>query len=359
MRKAFAWLGWLVAIAWVGVAPASAKLLSCASIEELCIKAEVILEGEHLGDNRIRIIQVYKGADRLGDHPAEICVEEVGKHSKRCEGPMGRAPNEEVVEITTARVVLFLTGELRPYGWHESGSAGLFWYDEETCYGYEQFSSFSGYNLQPGNHALRLGMTDLKYLSRTPIHINVMRRKIELGLAHLLYWEQLLATKDPRKKARGLSEYLLRRTAPAGYTGGLEGEVCEEIVKLKEDAVPVLVKVLKNAQPDDLLGGIIYLLRDLYPFSQSAIHDLRQMLKSKRRHVAIAAAEALVAVWDREAFDAIAALVPERVEPGKSDEAKRLLKALFELDIRRAMPYVDRLAGDAEVREFRKSLIPR
>ncbi|MGE5607814.1 MAG: hypothetical protein ACM359_01040 [Bacillota bacterium] len=360
MDKTSAWVCWTLAIVGFGVAPASAELLSCASIEELCIKAEVILEGEHLGDGRVRVIQVYKGADRLGDHPAEIWVEEVGRHSKRCGELLGARANAEVPQITASRVVVFLTSELRPYGWHESGSAGLFWYDEETCYGYEQFDSPGGYSLIPGNYWLQFGNADLKHSSRIPIHINVMRRRIELGLAHWLYWKQLLATKDPGKKARGLSEYLLCRTTPAGYTGGLEGEVCEELVKLKEDAFPVLVKVLKNMQPDDSLGSIPYLLRALYPFSpQSAIHDLRRMLKSKRRHIAVNAAEALVAVWDRESFEAIAALLPERVEPGKSDETKRLLRALYNLDIRRAMPFIDRLAGDPAVREFRQSIVPR
>ena len=57
-----------------------ADLLPTPGVDELCARAELVIEGEHLGNDRVKIARVYKSSDRLEGNAAEIVVQHVDKH---------------------------------------------------------------------------------------------------------------------------------------------------------------------------------------------------------------------------------------------------------------------------------------
>lgn len=380
---------WLVrcaaALTLAGGAALRARPLPRPGVDELCVRAELIIEGEHLGNDRVKIVRVYKTSDRLDGNAAEIVVQHVDKYVRVLTRP-------RAATIQTNKLVLFLTYQPETRTWRslyttdqegQWGSAGLFWFDDQTCYGYTQPSTFQGYALAPGNDGRPKRF-------RVPKDIHDMRARIQLGMENLRRWQAVLAVKDPAQQARQMARYLLPRTAPKGYKSAFRVELRHRLAELGRHAVPVLIDVVKNAKPDERLNDAVLILYDIGVAARPAVPLLCELLESPRNtsryyvlsalrtagdpaaipyvrpmlevadtQVAANAAKTLAAFGDHESFDAIAAVLPLKFNRDDLVHARDLLHALHTLDPKRARPLIERVASDPAFANRRDFLVPR
>jgi hypothetical protein len=346
------------------------------SIQQLCLKAEMIVDGAHLGDGKVRVDKVFFAVPQLAPVGASIDVPSIPKHTK-----VLAWSNDP--PIATERVVLFLhrnpKGTLEPIHLHGEGSQGLFWYDEKACYGYTQI-------MNPGPYRL-------SRMSRDVSDMADMAEAVEVGLTVRKEWERVQAINDNGAKARAMAAYLLPHTAPDGYEQWAL-DLRAEMRQLGPAAVPALIDVLDSALPEENLNTTVLTLLDigsmkggaaairpavpalckrlqrpgptspyyiLSPLTAAgdprAIPHVRPFLQDKSDQVRGQAARALAAMNDQESFDAIAAALLRASEDpkGRTGETLQLAKALFQLDPARARPLIEeseRVEGNAGLHHF-------
>jgi hypothetical protein len=347
------------------------------SIQQLCLKADLIARGTHLGNGKVHLDQVFYGApDPLkGRHSIE--VPSIPNHSKVL--AWSHDP-----PIATERVILFLrhnkNGTLEPIDLFQHGSQGLFWYDydERACYGYEQL-------MNPGPYLLSRKSRDIADPA-------AMWKAIDLGLALRKKWEAVQSIQDKRAKADAIAAYLLPHTAPPGYEMGTL-ELRQELAQLGPAAVGALVGVLKAALPDENLNTTVLALYDIggarngaadisaavpalrkllqrsgptasyyvlcaltAAADPRAIPQVRPFLQDKSSQMRGQAARALAAMKDAESFAAIAGLLQDSHDPNeRTASTLELAKALFQLDPARARPLIEqaeRREGNAGLHSF-------
>lgn len=389
MRRAICLFCWVAALALTGTTAVRADMLPEPDVDRMCIEVDLIIEGEHLGNNRVKILRVYKPSGLIHKKATHIDVADLQKHV-RVPGQLRQFQWLDATEIRTNKLVLFLTFRSKTKTWHSHyatdqegqwGSAGLYWYDQQTCYGYQQIMNPGPYVLMPGSQTPRR--------SRVPESIQAMRAEIGSGLANLRRWQAVLAVKDPAEKARQMARFLLPHTAPPGYRGALRNELREELAKLGGHAVAALIEVINRARPDESLNDTVLILFDIerparpavpalckllqspgetsryYVLSAvrtagdpAAIPHVRPLLKVKDDQVAVAAAKALGALGDRESFDAIAALLPEKYTSNQLARTRDLLHALHSLHPGRAKPFIQRAVDDPAFEGMRSLLTP-
>jgi hypothetical protein len=347
--------------AFCNTSVAYGALMPRASIQQLCFKAELIVAGMHLGEGKVRVDEVFHSSSANAEAPGSISVPSIPRHLKTL-AYSGGPP------IATERVILFLCrnkeGTLEPIHLIKEGSQGLFWIEEDNCYGYDQLEN-------PGPYRLSRN-------SRGVSNLNAMRKAIEIGLALRKRWESVQAIDDRQERARLMAAYLLPHTAPDGYEDQTL-DLRQELRRLGLDAVPVLIDVVDKAQPNDDLNTTVLTLYDigcvtdgaiairpavpalckllqrpgpthryyiLAPLQAAgdpqAIPTVRPFLEDKSPQVRGQAARALAAMKDRESFDVIAALLHASTDPNERTGATlELAKALFELDPARARPLIE------------------
>lgn len=240
----------------LSIAAADADLLPSPNINELCRHADLIVEGERLegpGD-RVRIVQVFKSPSGRKILEQPIAVRGIGRMDR--DVAFTRNPKR----IETQRAVLFLRRGEDDQAWEaifatEQGSPGVFWYDDEACYGYEQI-------MNPGPYCLVVGRADAKRWD-VPADRDELVKRIKTGLRVDRQWEAILALEDPKERAAGLARYLLPHTAPEGYADDFRPELRERLGDLGADAVPALVDVLEKAGPEDNLNATVLILYDI------------------------------------------------------------------------------------------------
>jgi hypothetical protein len=198
--------GFLLLVLLAAACPARADSFPWDSVDKMCDEAEVIVEGEWLGKNLVRIDKVLKAPESFKKDTKEIEVGYLDKHDRNVDR-LGRL--KEGQPIKTKQLVLFLEKD-RQGSWRSRhtidvdgtcGSCGLFWFDDDACYGYAQFDN-------PGPYVLFKGG------GRVPKNIAALRAEIAAGLENSRRWRAVLAVKNPQEKAKALAAYLLPRTSP-------------------------------------------------------------------------------------------------------------------------------------------------
>jgi len=297
------------------------------SIDDMCDRADLIVEGTDLGKNKIRINKVLKESPFLPKDSRIVEVMELERHNRK----LWSGIPDNTSEIATRKFVLFLVYQKETGKWkslsnaEESGkwgSCGLFWFDRSTCYGYAQMSNPGPYELVTAEYAE----------GRIPETIEDLRIAIRTGLANSREWRRSLAIVDPVEKARALARYLLKSTSPKGDKGTYQHRVRKPLAALGRSAVPVLIDVLRNRPRGEKLDGVVLVLYDIGPPAAEAVPELRSLLTEPERAFTGYVLSALGSTGDPRA-------VPDLEKYLQSDDerlAKDAKKALARLRERRS-----------------------
>jgi hypothetical protein len=315
-------------------------------VSELCLDAEAIVEeGKDAPAIRARGVMLFLAHDRVTKHwrPLATIFDEEGR----------------------------------------GGSPGVFWFDERTCHGYMQA-------VNPGPYVLAEGGGE--YTPRIPATVADLRKRIVEGLESARRWRALLAEEDLAKRAAGLAPYLLLRTSPErdrDTAWHYRFRALDPLVALPQHAVPPLVGLLEGARPGDDLSEAVRALMFIGKAAGPAVPELLALLEKPeaapltyvlsalaatrdprafpvlRTHLAHAdrevveiAARGLGKGGDRESYEAIERLVPEKpVTDEDAVFAYELLLALSDLDPARARPLVARLAKMDSMADLAGSLL--
>lgn len=353
-----------------------ADLTPSYSIQRMCFEADLIVAGKHVGDGEVEVEHIFHATVPNNQVLKKIEVPSIPDCSKVVDRAFRR--DEPNGPIRTDRVVLFLKdvgrGKFEPFNMYPPGARGLFWLEDEKCYGFRQY-------FIPGPFVLSVSTPDPspEGIPRDP---EMMWERIEIGLAQRARWESIKATEDPAERARLMAEYLAPDTKPEGYvTGTLNFRT--EISAIGPEAFPAMAEVLERTMATGVsdttllvlcdigynrpgtLGPAVPILCDLLadpgptsPYyilcaltaaaDAGAIPHVRPMLEHENGQVRTQAAEALAAMDDQESFDAIAALIealPELNEKTRqiANSKVDLCSALFKLDPDRARPVITQL----------------
>lgn len=370
-----------VCLLWTA-APVQGRILPCRTVQEMCVTADMIVAGTHIGDGKVRIDRVFYPLPAMTEAPETVQVPSIPEHSRIIGSAFVKG--EDVARVTTDRLVLFLReaedGTFAPIDMIGKGSQGLIWCEDEACYGYEPVMGGTYYLVRSKRSA---------HPGRVPRSRDALYEHILLGIEFRSRWEVIETIKDPDARARRMAAYLLPRTAPRGYEQSLD--LRKAIRKIGPPAVPALVEVLEKAEPEDDLHMAVLTLYDtgcthpealrpavpalckllanpgpnspyyiLSPLKAAgdprAIPHVRPMLKHAGKQVRGQAARALAAMKDLGSFDAIAALIEE--PPSARDRlgyTLELVRSLFELDPVRARPIIERIEsaqGNAGLHHF-------
>lgn len=359
---------------------ARAGLLPGFTVDAMCDQSEMIVEGKYLGDNKVKILRIYKKSEHFKKNPKELEIDYFDKHSRLIYNGFMR----KGTILKTNNVVLFLTYNEKINKWDSlytidkqdgCGSCGLFWYDNIACYGYIQIKN-------PGPYVL-VSSKEIKG-HRIPKNIKVLRSEIINGLINSRRWRSSLALENPSEKAKALAKYLLSSTSPKYDKGTYHYLVRDHLPQLKEHAVSVLIETLRKSQPKDDLNQIVLILYDIgydakpaVPFlckllncprqvytgyvlsaiktanDPIAIKDVRPFLKHKDFEIAATAAETLGALNDKESFESIVSLIPNILKKEEQDKILKLLDALYLLDKKRAKPIIKKISNDSALSDIK------
>jgi hypothetical protein len=270
----------LLAVAFPG--NAQAALFPRYTVDAMCDKAEVIIEGLWVGGNDVRIVKVHKGSMLLEQESKSVEVSRLNQHSRT----VGDGLFIDEKPLETKKLVLFLVRETKTNQWESiatidrggrCGSCGLFWFDDSTCYGYAQ-------TINPGPYVLIAGE---RVKNAMPIWIAQtvpdLRKEIEIGLDNSRKWQLSLAIEDPAQSAASLARYLLKSSSPKGDKGTYRNRVREPLAALGKDAVPALIHILQTAPADERLDTTVLTLFDIGPPSAQALPELRALLEQPDR----------------------------------------------------------------------------
>lgn len=274
------------AITWAGTLP-------CYTIDAMCNKADLIIEGTCLGGNKVKIDKVLKASVLLDEKAEAVEVSHLTEHGKTFwTGSVNKGET-----LYARKLVLFLVRDKKLSQWESIatvekngiwGSCGLFWYDDSSCYGYIQA-------LNPGPYVLVSAKVSEGLIPKT---FADMKRDIATGLANSCEWQRSLGMKDPSKKAKALARYLLKSTSPQGDKEFYLHAVREPMAALGRDAVPALIHVLRTAPKGEKLDHTVLILYDIGVPSAQALPELRELLAQPERVYAGYVLSALGAAGD-------------------------------------------------------------
>lgn len=188
------------------------------TVQKMCFTAELIVAGTDVGNGKVRVDHLFYAASPTTKIGHTIDIPSIPKHSKIINGIFSR--NQDDPPIATKQLILFLImgkdKKLVPIDLYGSGSQGLFWYDNESCYGYSQ-------RFNPGPYILKRSRPSTSR-GRIPHGKDAMWEQIKIGLEQRSLWEAAKAIKDPAKRASQMTKYLLPHTAPNGYASAVNYE---------------------------------------------------------------------------------------------------------------------------------------
>lgn len=252
------------------------------TVDAMCDEAEVILEGVWLGDNRVKIDRVHKPSPLLKEESGAVEVSQLNEHSRT----VGDGFDLAKTPLETKKLVLFLVREKKTGKWEsiatinregQCGSCGLFWFDDATCYGYQQVMNPGPYVLMTAKHSENFDP------NRIPKTIQALRKEIEIGLANSREWRRSLAIEDPTQRAQSLARYLLKSSTPKGDKGTYREAVRKPLAALGKDAVPVLIQILRTAPDGERLDTTVLCLYDIGPPAAQALPELHALLTQPDR----------------------------------------------------------------------------
>ncbi|MCZ6571694.1 MAG: hypothetical protein ACE10D_07970 [Planctomycetota bacterium] len=360
MRSASTLLGALVFVA----ATAQADRYPRWSVDTMCGRAELILEGRRTTVDDVRIKHIHKASPRLKKGARAIEIAELSRHD-RALWHLTLRPEEAPV-LPARDVILFLEYDEQRKEWRSlstivggprgtGGSSGVVWTVGSDCYAYDQPTNPGPYVLQPPGKAHGI-----------PATLEGLRTEIRTGVRNAGLWRAALATEDPAQRARALARFLLNRTSPVTKPSTYRHHVREPMGKLGRHAVPELVRLLATARPEDDLSAAVLVLYDIGPDAGAAVPELCKILGSQRRAEsyaisalraigdrsavpklrevlrgdnfsrAVDAAQALAALEDRQSLNTMLALLPKQLDPESTSPVLRLLEAVQALDAARS-----------------------
>lgn len=251
------------------------------SVDMLCDKAELIVEGTYQGNNNVRVEAVLKASPRWEPQEQVIEVAQLDEHSRELFSGFQNTGKQ----ITTDRLVLFLEFDERHEQWRSIatigednlvGSCGLFWVEGGHCFGYSQL-------MNPGPFAL---VDQDGPFSRVPESYDALLQQVEVGLANSTEWQRSLAIEDRTERAEALARYLLQSTAPEGDQGSYMFAVRRPLAQLGIVAVPAVLSALDASEDDDRLNTLALVIYDIGPPAIEAVPKLRELLHEADRQVA-------------------------------------------------------------------------
>lgn len=270
----------MVAVAFPAIAQAA--VFPHDTVDAMCDEAEVILEGVWQGENSVRIDKFHKTSLLLNKESGAVEVSQLNEQSRT----IGDGHHLAEEALKTKKLVLFLVREKKSGRWEpiasittegRRGSCGLFWFDDATCYGYQQMINPGPFVLVPAKH------TENFDLNRIPKTIHELRKEIEIGLANSREWRRSLAIEDPTQQAQSLARYLLKSSSPKGDKGTYREVVRKHLAALGKDAVPVLIQVLRTAPAAERLDTTVLSLYDIGQPAAEAIPELHALLTQPNR----------------------------------------------------------------------------
>jgi hypothetical protein len=367
--------------------PTWAAILPSMSVYGMCDRADLIVEGEWLGENRVRVERVHKGAELIRGETDVVEVSRLDDHDREMRGWLGgeRGP------LGTTRLVAFLAEGEQAETWSaiytvprsgRCGSCGVIWYDDARCYSYMQVVNPGPYVLVAAEPAWRCP------------NIEALRSEIAEGLEYARSWHEALETEDPAEKARVLATYLLPRTSPIGASEYYyEHAARDALVEMKGDAVDALAEVLRTAEKDDNLNLAVntlywnrseareaapllcellnhpeqvftfYVLRALETAGEpDVIERVRPYLEPASMEgpdleVAVQAAATLCALGDQDSFQDIVALLRAILRGGKHlYYVSDTVRAMQRLDAERTALIIRTLINDPRLEGYRSLL---
>ncbi len=249
--------------------PVKASMLPWFRIQRLCFDVNLIVAGRHIGNGKVEIEQVFfaePNTVKLKDVIEVPCIPELDKIPGE---PFLRDAN--TLPILTNRLVMFLKKNekenLEPIYGSGKGSAGVFWYDDKDCYGYEQMSN-------PGPYVL---VQSVGNRWRIPKDKQDLWQQIVDGLELRKGWEEIKSIQDPYKRAEKMCMYLLPQTAPKIFDRE-SINLRTAIVPIGQPAVPSLINVLKIADPCERLDTTFLILYDIGFINYEAIRPAVPLL---------------------------------------------------------------------------------
>ena len=373
-------LALLIAVLFLRAEQACAEVRPQWSVDQLCARAELIIEGEALGNDVVRITKVHKRSKHLLRGLTSLRVDELDSLPrslwKNRRPRSSEEPTPTTERISTRTLVLFANFDPQRKLWRTvDGMPSVFWVDDITCYGYVQIL-VGGYELVSASDEPRGAF------KKVPASLATLRSQIAGGLENARRWQRALALRDPDEKAEALSRYLLARTSPPGDRGTYRFAVRAPMGALKSHAVGALLRVLRSLRPGDDPNEVVLILYDLGPLARSAVPSLCRLLKQPGhtnegyvvaalrtagdrraiscvhpllRHADLSivaeTATTLAALKDRKAFDDVAASIPNEILGSRApSEVRDILIALHALDDERAKPIIERVTADPAMR---------
>lgn len=238
------------------------------TISTMCDRADAIVEGENSDGDKVAIHRIHKRSEHLAEDTKEIIVADLGLHNRQLWNSYNFTPTGPTPE--TKKLVIFLAYTAATKSWSAlstittkgvTGSGGVLWHDKIQSWKYVQTMNPGPYGLVPSSDS-----------------VDVIRAKIEKGLADSRAWRAVLTIENPEEKAVALCKYLLERTTPTGTDWTFLFHVREPSGALGDTAVQPLIDVLKTAQPDDKLDQVVLVLYDLGAKAKPAIPFLVKLL---------------------------------------------------------------------------------
>ncbi len=347
-------------------------------VGEMCNEAQVVLEGEYLGGDRVNVVRVYKTNVILSD---VVIVPGLQKEEK---------------PLSTKRLFLFLgfgeecsfqpsqescfndvvknitSGTLTPLRQiDKGGSDGVIWFDDTCCYRYRQA-------MNPGPLAL---FPDFKnYETGEKNSAADVRTEIETGLKESLVWNRASSLTSAYDRTRLMCRFLLQSTSPTPEN--LRYYQWFAVWHTDWDATgefagPYLAELLINADPKESVHEIVRVLGFIgAPHSASAVHSLGALLSgdperahpewvieaiadaqdpagityllpqldSDKSYIAAEAGIALCRLKAVEHFDRICKVLSVNSKTWFDGKYLEQLEALYQLDPVRARPVIEEKA---------------
>lgn len=302
---------------------ASAGMLPHFSVIEMCDRAEVIVEGEWLDGERMRVDRVYKGSTDVAVGEI-IWVQTLDEHVR----VVGGWWKDDPAELASSALVAFLKrgegpGAWRPMGTHSNrgirrGSTGVIWFDDQQVYRYFQF-------MNPGPYWLVPAM-GYRLETHTP---EELRAEIARGLALHQEWECRAAIEDPSARAKALGDYLVEARSPAGCDFHYVQKAGLTLGEMGASAVPALMDVLGNATCQYGDHNAIGALARIGSEAKPVVPLLCELLEWSTGELNTTALRALGAIGDLSAAPHVRVwLEPERLSGLKAWEITEVVQCL-------------------------------
>ncbi|MDJ1499959.1 hypothetical protein [Xanthocytophaga agilis] len=398
-------LVWLLILS---VEDAKADLHPSISIIDMCFKADAVIEGRYLGDDKVVIERIYKAHFMLTDtlevrnmdihfsfpavnhlilfvsfnHPEDYWNNVASQYGQQKTSKPENGWNSLdpyycstlfLRDYDTAyKIKTIMTDSI-------IGSSGVIWFQNTTCYRYYQVTNPGGFGLfdmmrEEGfwivkGHRFN-GLEDLRY--------EISKCIEEVGI-----WKQTIQISDTIEKARQLSKFLLQKTTPVPYSYWYYSAMIARngMIGMEKIAFPFLFEQLQKADTSEYLDNLLMVLENvlvdnnlLIPALCNLKHSKQELDKDYRQMIirllektqdkkaipclrkffeedSLYKTEAAFVLCTLKDIDYYSELEAFLTQPpiNFDSEDRRRLKALYVLDSKKATPIIRRMAQKYDI----------